>query len=130
MGEQCTWCGAEVEADDGFRAYELAGERRAVFCRLEHLIPWAIQGAHWDAGGARVPDGARVGDSATRGVREGNQIYGEANVHQPTECSQCGAELGDVHVLLVRHRGEHRVADAFCSVDHMEQWAKAGGRWQ
>ena len=46
-GETCTWCGAEVEADDGFRAYEPAGERRAVFCRLEHLIPWSIQGAHW-----------------------------------------------------------------------------------
>jgi hypothetical protein len=33
-------------------------------------------------------------------------------------------------VLLVRHRGEHRVADDFCSVEHMGEWAKAGGRWQ
>jgi hypothetical protein len=38
--------------------------------------------------------------------------------------------LIDTHVLLVRHRGEHRVADGFCSVDHMTAWAKAGGRWQ
>ena len=33
MNEQCTWCGVEVEPDDGFRAYEPAGERRATFCR-------------------------------------------------------------------------------------------------
>jgi hypothetical protein len=35
-----------------------------------------------------------------------------------------------VHVLLVRHRGDHRVADDFCSTEHMAEWAKAGGRWQ
>jgi hypothetical protein len=33
-------------------------------------------------------------------------------------------------VLLVRHRGEHRVGDAFCSADHLGEWAKRGGRWQ
>jgi hypothetical protein len=109
MGEECTWCGAEVESDDGFRAYEPAGERRAVFCRLEHLIPWSIQGAHWNAGPLTEP--AVLDEGAVR-------------------CSHCGADLGDVHVLLVRHRGEHRVADAFCSTDHMLEWAKAGGRWQ
>jgi hypothetical protein len=38
--------------------------------------------------------------------------------------------LGDVHVLLVRHRGENRIPDDFCSVDHLLEWAKAGGRWQ
>jgi hypothetical protein len=108
MSEACTWCGAEVEPDDGFRAYEPAGERRAVFCRLEHLIPWSIQGAHWEVGELTEPAGL---DEATR-------------------CSHCGAALGDAHVLLVRHRGEHRVGDAFCSVDHMTAWAKAGGRWR
>ena len=106
MNEPCTWCGAEVEPDDGFRAYEPAGERRAVFCRLEHLIPWAIQGAHWEAG--------EVAELPT--LEDG-------------QCSQCGAELTDAHVLLVRHRGEHRVADGFCSVDHLNEWAKGGGRW-
>jgi hypothetical protein len=45
-------------------------------------------------------------------------------------CSRCGADLGEVHVLLVRHRGEHRVPDGFCGVDHLLEWAKAGGRWQ
>ena len=108
-GETCTWCGAEVEADDGFRAYEPAGERRAVFCRLEHLIPWSIQGAHWDVGEMTEP--AALDEGAT-------------------SCSHCDAELTDAHVLLVRHRGEHRVADGFCTVDHMVEWAKAGGRWQ
>ena len=47
-----------------------------------------------------------------------------------SNCSHCDAELTDAHVLLVRHRGEHRVADAFCGVDHLTEWAKAGGRWQ
>ncbi|HEY7268028.1 MAG TPA: hypothetical protein VH501_10050 [Solirubrobacterales bacterium] len=105
--EKCTWCGTEVEPDDGFRAYEPAGERRAIFCRLEHLIPWSIQGAHWEAGTMWEPV---------------NEVV--------TNCSHCGAELGDAHVLLVRHRGEHRVPDGFCSVDHLTEWAKAGGRWQ
>jgi hypothetical protein len=107
--ETCTWCGAAVEADDGFRAYEPAGDRRAVFCRLEHIVPWSIQGPHWEAGALTEP--ASIDEGSLR-------------------CSHCDAELGDVHVLLVRHRGEHRVADPFCSVDHMEEWAKAGGRWQ
>jgi hypothetical protein len=80
-----------------------------VFCRLEHVIPWSIQDAHWDPGPFTEPPALDQG---------------------PLQCSHCGAELTDVHVLLVRHRGEHRVADAFCSVDHMEDWAKAGGRWQ
>jgi PP-loop superfamily ATP-utilizing enzyme len=98
-----------VEADDGFRAFEPAGERRAVFCRLEHVIPWAIQDAHWEAGAVDEPAGV------AQGVER---------------CSHCDAELTDTLVLLVRHRGEHRVADGFCSVDHLEAWAKAGGRWQ
>ncbi|HEY3191454.1 MAG TPA: hypothetical protein VGJ61_01635 [Solirubrobacterales bacterium] len=109
MNEPCTWCGTEVESDDGFRAYEPAGERRAVFCRLEHVIPWSIQGPHWEPGTMSEP--ATLDKGAT-------------------SCSYCDAELGDAHVLLVRHRGEHRVADAFCSVDHLVSWAKAGGRWQ
>ncbi len=117
MNERCTSCGADVEANDGFRAYEPLGERRAVFCRLEHVVPWSIQGAHWEAGDARV----RV--SATRSMAK-------PSLETTPSCSQCGAELGDAHVLLVRHRGEHRVADAFCSPDHLAEWAKAGGRWQ
>jgi len=109
VGESCTWCGTTVEADDGFRAYEPAGERRAVFCRLEHLIPWAIQDAHWEPGPIDEPP------SLDRGIER---------------CSHCDAELEETRVLLVRHRGEHRVADGFCSVDHMQAWARAGGRWQ
>jgi hypothetical protein len=109
MDERCTWCGAEVEADDGFRAYEPEGERRAVFCRLEHVVPWSIRGAHWEAG-------APEGDVSAGGP--------------PHRCAHCEAELGEVHVLLVRHRGRHRIADDFCSVDHLTEWAKAGGRWQ
>jgi hypothetical protein len=107
--EMCTWCGAEVEDEDGFRAYEPAGERRAVFCRLEHVIPWSIQGAHWEAGTLTEP--VNLDEGAAR-------------------CSHCDAELTDAHVLLVRHRGDYRVADAFCSVDHLAEWAKAGGRWR
>src|SRR5262249_42336470 len=107
--ETCTWCGAEVEPGDGFRAYEPAGERRAVFCRLEHVVPWAIQGAHWDAGEMTEPPA----------LDEGTQ-----------SCSHCEAELGDTHVLLLRHRREPPGPDRLCSVEHLNEWAKAGGRWQ
>jgi hypothetical protein len=79
-----------------------------VFCRLEHVVPWVLQGAHWEAGEPLEPAGL----AAQR------------------ECAQCGAALGDAHLLLVRHRGENRIPDAFCSVDHLLSWAKAGGRWR
>jgi hypothetical protein len=36
--------------------------------------------------------------------------------------------IAEVHVVLVRHRGEHRIPDGFCDVKHLA--AKAGGRWQ
>jgi hypothetical protein len=108
MIDSCTWCGTGVEGDDGFRLYEPAGERRAVFCRLEHVVPWAIQGAHWDPGTILQPGDPDEGLG---------------------RCAHCGGRLDDARVLLVRHRGEHRIADAFCSVAHLLEWAKAGGRW-
>jgi hypothetical protein len=107
--EPCTWCGDDVHPDDGFRAYEPAGGRRAVFCRLEHIIPWAIQGSRWGAGGLTEPAGTE---------------------QPPSRCSHCAAQLSEVYVLLARHRGGHRIADGFCSVTHMRDWAKAGGRWR
>jgi hypothetical protein len=103
----CTWCGTAVDSGDGFRAYEPAGARQARFCRLEHVVPWAIRGAHWEP----APD----------------------DVESPTgltACAHCAAPLGDAPVLLVRARGEIRVADGFCSVDHLLAWAKAGGRYR
>jgi hypothetical protein len=107
--ERCTWCGADVERDDGFRLSEVPGERRATFCRLEHLVPWALKGPHWDPGAHQEP----AGPAATIG-----------------NCAHCGSALGDVRVTLIRHRGEHRIPDAFCSVDHAAAWARAGGRWR
>ena len=94
-----------MEADDGFRAYEPAGGRRAVFCRLEHVVPWAIRGAWWEPG-------APVDDPRL------------------TRCSWCEAELEEAHVLLVRSRGEHRVARRLLLVAHLLEWAKAGGRYR
>jgi hypothetical protein len=105
-GEACTWCGADVEAGDGYRLTEHPGERSAVFCRLEHVVPWALQGAHWEAGTQ-----ANAGEELST-------------------CSHCGDTLGDVRITLVRHRGEHRIPDSFCSVDHAAAWARAGGRWR
>lgn len=105
--ERCTWCGTGVEAGDGFRAYEPAGDRRATFCRLEHVVPWAIRGAHWDAG----PEPPEAGEG-------------------PFACAECGKELGEVRIDLVRHRSEHRIADHFCSTDHLQAWARSGGRWR
>ena len=106
--ETCSWCGAPVEADDGFRLAEWPGERRAVICRLEHVVPWFIQGPHWDAGEVEEPPG--LTDSLDA-------------------CAQCGQRLSQVWLLLVRHRGEHRIPDAFCSTEHLADWAKAGGRY-
>jgi hypothetical protein len=107
--DSCSWCGDAIELGDGWRAQEVPGVRRAAFCRLEHVVPWSIQGAHWDAGEIEEP----------RGV-----------IDDPGACAHCDAPLGDVHIVLVRHRGEHRIPDAFCSADHMAEWAKAGGRWR
>src|SRR5690606_19467093 len=100
-GLRCSWCGVGVDPDDGFRAAETAGERIAVFCRLEHVVPWAIQGPHWDPG---VLDEPPAPDPAL------------------DACAHCGAPVDDTRVLLVRHRGEHRVADAFCTTDHLRAW--------
>lgn len=97
-----------MERDDGYRLAEPAGERRATFCRLEHVVPWALQGAHWEAGGVAEPSGLD---------------------DELESCAACGEPLPDTQLLLVRHRGEHRVPDAFCSVDHLLDWAKAGGRF-
>ena len=105
----CSWCGEEVEPDDGFRVYEPAGERRAVFCRLEHVVPVGDPG--------RALGGGRA-DRALHDRRRPDRLL---PLREP---------LGEVHVLLVRHRGESRVPDDFCSVDHLLEWAKAGGRWQ
>ena len=106
---RCNWCGDAVEPGDGFRLAEPAGERLAAFCRLEHLVPWSMTGPHWDAGVlADPPEDERALET----------------------CAHCGEPAGDTRVLLVRHRGEHRIPDAFCSVDHAEAWAKAGGRWR
>jgi hypothetical protein len=107
MSEPCTWCGTEVAGGEGFRALEPAGARRAVFCRLEHIVPWAIRGAFWET----APDDVAI----PAGMKN---------------CAHCGAPLGDAPVLLVRERGEARVHDGFCSVAHLLEWAKAGGRYR
>jgi hypothetical protein len=105
--DRCSWCGRAVEPGDGFRAAAHPGEGVAVFCRLEHVVPWVMRGGRWQAG-------------ETAGARW----------QMAEACSHCGQQLGDVQVQLIRHRGEHRIQDAFCSVDHMADWAKQGGRWR
>ena len=106
---RCDWCGARVEPDDGFRLGEEAGARRAAFCRLEHVVPWAMRGPHWEAGELVEPPGL---DDAL------------------AACSHCGAALGEPRLLLVHRRGERRIPDGFGSVEHVAAWAKAGGRWR
>jgi len=104
----CSWCGVDIDRDEGYRLCEPEGERKAAFCRLEHVVPWGLQGAHWQPG-RLVDGGADVGLGM---------------------CAHCGGDVGDRRVLLIRHRGEHRIGDAFCSVDHLLVWAKRGGRWR
>jgi len=105
--DACSWCGVAVPAGEGFRAWAPAGARRATFCRLEHAVPWAIRGAAWEAASVEPP----------------------AEAGEATACAWCAAPLGDTRVLVVRSRGEHRVADGFCSAEHLLEWAKAGGRY-
>jgi len=94
----CSWCGKPVADDDGYRLYE--GDRMAVFCRLEHVVPWEMADRRSQMAEPRIAEG---------------------------QCAECGATAT---VLLVRHRGEHRIPDPFCSVEHAAAWAKAGGRWR
>lgn len=110
MSEACSWCGIAVAEDDGFRVVQTGARRHAAFCRLEHVVPWAMQDPPpWEEG-AGLEDGD---DQAGLGV-----------------CALCGADLEDDHVLVVRHRGHHRIADAFCDVDHLSAWARRGGRFR
>lgn len=52
--ERCSWCDGPLELDDGFRLAERPGERAAAFCRLEHVVPWAISGRpQWAQAGGR-----------------------------------------------------------------------------
>ena len=108
VDEPCSWCGVRVAQDDGFRASEPASARAAVFCRLEHVVPWVIRGAHWSVIDAGSPVAA---------------------ASDPQACSLCSQPAGEAPVLLVRHRAEHRIADAFCTVEHLLDWAKRGGRY-
>ena len=105
--EPCTWCGNEVEPGDGFRAYEPA--RRAA----RGVLPARARDPLVDPGcplGRGHADRAAVSRSGRDPLLPDRQ-----------------AELTDTHVLLVRHRGEHRVAHVFCSVDHMTAWARQAG---
>jgi hypothetical protein len=52
--------------------------------------------------------------SASTRLRGRRAPEAEADGMTPTEVSQCG----------------HRIADGFCSVTHMRDRAKAGGRWR
>jgi hypothetical protein len=106
----CSWCDRVFGREDGWRLHERPGARRAAFCRLEHIVPWEIQGARWEA----APPG------------EEEQDEGEDD----RTCAHCGEPLGDVTLTLVRHRGEHRIRDVFCSVAHVAAWARAGGRYR
>jgi hypothetical protein len=103
--DSCSWCGRAIEPGEGWRV-RVSPAQTAAFCRLEHIVPWSMQGGRWAA-------------------EEGGDAEGDTDV-----CAHCGKRLGEVRVTLVRHRGEHRIPDAFCSLDHLVEWAKAGGRWR
>ena len=84
---------------------ELPGERRAAFCRLEHMVPWAIQGAHWEPGGPTEP--SRIGDSLER-------------------CAHCGEPLGDVAWCSSGTAASTASRTRFCSVDHLADVGEGG----
>ncbi len=104
---RCSWCDRAVDREDGWRLYERPGARSAVFCRLEHVVPWSIQGARWDP----------------------EPLESTEELHAPDNCAECGVAPDDVWLTLMRHRAGHRIQDCFCSIDHLVDWAKAGGRF-
>ena len=107
--EQCSWCRKPVPLDDGLRLLDPVSRRHAVFCRLEHVVPWSMQGGAWLDGSGLTAEDAGTGIG---------------------RCAECGGPLGDRRLLLVRHRGQHRIADALCGPEHLLEWAKSGGRWR
>src|SRR5437764_11111684 len=109
---ECTWCGAPVDAASGYRAAEPAGARVATFCRLEHVVPWEINGAHWE------PDDDVSGIDGALLERSGLD-----------RCSQCGEPVGDRAVVLVLHLVEHRIVDAFFGMGHAAVCTRADRRW-
>jgi hypothetical protein len=98
-----------VAEDDGFRVGEPEEGRKAVFCRLEHVVPWILQGTVWEPGHIVAND-------------EPDDALGR--------CAQCGDPLGNERVLVVRHRGQYRIGDGFCCLGHLMEWAKGGGRYK
>ncbi len=104
----CVWCGRGIDSQAGYRLRQEPGERRAAFCRLEHIIPWSIRGPRWETA-------ANERDEPTEAV---------------SRCAHCDAALAEARLVLVRRRAEHRIPDGFCSVEHLAAWAKAGGRWR
>ena len=43
----CSWCGAAVNTGDWWHAGDTSGGHEAIFCRLEHVVPWAMKGPGW-----------------------------------------------------------------------------------
>ena len=85
--------------DEGFRAAEPEGERRAV------VLPPRARRAVGHPGRAL---GARARSSRPASPTTASGAARTAAARSATR-----------RVLLVRHRGEHRIADAFCGVDHL-----------
>lgn len=95
-----------IGEDDGYRLLRPARDMGAGFCRLEHVVPWLIKKNDWHIwNGMETPAGAEL-----------HGVSGED-------------DLGEDPWYLVRHRGEHRIADGFSSRDDLAAWATAGGRY-
>jgi hypothetical protein len=114
VSDACSWCGAAVPGGECYRVSEPAGARRARFCRLEHVVPWVIRGA---ASNPAASAGGPIASSMPTAAEA------------PESCAWCRSELDETGVVVVRERGEHRIADGFCSTAHLLEWAKAGGRY-
>lgn len=112
----CSWCGAAAPAEGGYRLLDIEGRRRLAFCRLEHVIPWIIREGRRQRGEIELPTPDELSD-ARESLAE--------------SCSQCDRRLdaSTKSLLLVRERAGERIEDSFCEMEHLRQWAAAGGRW-
>lgn len=104
--DHCDWCGTRITERDGFRLLRPERDMGAGFCRIEHVVPWLLKRNDWH-------------------IWSGMETPAEAELHP----DPATFEPGEDPWYLVRHRGEHRIADGFSDREALLKWAKAGGRY-
>ena len=54
----CSWCRRALDPGDCWLLALPAEDVGAAFCRLEHIVPWAMRGPGWTTAAPQLPEGA------------------------------------------------------------------------